>query len=128
MSVPVLEMKKISKSFYGTQVLKDIDLTVAKGEIHCLVGENGAGKSTLMNILFGMSVIANTGGYDGEILINGKPVLFESPKAAIEAGIGMVHQEFMLLPGFTVTENIKLNREDTKPNVFSKVFGKKRKP
>lgn len=125
MSVPVLEMKNISKSFYGTQVLKNIDLRVAKGEIHCLVGENGAGKSTLMNILFGMSVITNTGGYDGQILINGEHVAFNSPKAAIEAGIGMVHQEFMLLPGFTVTENIKLNREDTKPNLFSKIFGKK---
>lgn len=127
MRVPVLEMKKISKSFYGTQVLKDIDLTVNEGEIHCLVGENGAGKSTLMNILFGMSVITDTGGYDGETLINGSKVAFNSPKAAIGAGIGMVHQEFMLLPGFTVTENIKLNREDTKPNLFSRVFGKKLK-
>ncbi|NMB00829.1 MAG: sugar ABC transporter ATP-binding protein [Firmicutes bacterium] len=125
MSVPVLEMQKISKSFYGTQVLHGIDLTVHQGEIHCIVGENGAGKSTLMNILFGMSVIAQTGGYEGQILINGKQVAFDSPKAAIEAGIGMVHQEFMLLPGFTVTENIKLNREITKPNPFSAVFGKK---
>ena len=125
MSVPVLEMKKISKSFYGTQVLKDIDLKVNAGEIHCLVGENGAGKSTLMNILFGMSVITGTGGYGGDILINGSHVAFDSPKAAIGAGIGMVHQEFMLLPGFTVTENIKLNREVTKPNPFSKILGKK---
>lgn len=125
MSVPVLEMKAISKSFYGNQVLNNINLTVNKGEIHCLVGENGAGKSTLMNILFGMSVITDTGGYDGDILINGSSVAFNSPKAAIEAGIGMVHQEFMLLPGFTVTENIKLNREDTKPNVFSRVLGRK---
>lgn len=125
MSVPVLEMKQISKSFYGTQVLKNINLTVNEGEIHCLVGENGAGKSTLMNILFGMSVITDTGGYEGEILINGQPVTFNSPKAAIGAGIGMVHQEFMLLPGFTVTENIKLNREDTKPNLFSNIFGKR---
>lgn len=65
MSVPVLEMKEISKSFYGTQVLKNVSLTVGKGEIHCLVGENGAGKSTLMNILFGMPVIINTGGFEG---------------------------------------------------------------
>lgn len=125
MGVPVLEMQSISKSFYGTQVLKEINLTVGQGEIHCLVGENGAGKSTLMNILFGMSVITQTGGYDGQILINGNPVAFDSPKAAIEAGVGMVHQEFMLLPGFTVTENIKLNREITKRNLVSTLFGKK---
>lgn len=125
MSVPVLEMKQISKSFYGTQVLKNVSITVGRGEIHCLVGENGAGKSTLMNILFGMPVIANTGGYEGTILINGEAMEFDSPRAAIEAGIGMVHQEFMLLPGFSVTENIKLNRELTKPNLFSAVLGKK---
>lgn len=125
MSVPVLEMRNISKSFYGTQVLKNIDLVVGEGEIHCLVGENGAGKSTLMNILFGMSVITDTGGYEGEVSINGNKVAFDTPKAAIEAGTGMVHQEFMLLPGFTVTENIKLNREDTKPNLFSRILGKK---
>lgn len=125
MSVPVLEMKNISKSYYGTQVLKEISLTVQQGEIHCLVGENGAGKSTLMNILFGMSVISQTGGYEGEVVINGELQEFHSPKDAITAGIGMVHQEFMLLPGFSVTENIKLNREVTKPNLASKVFGKK---
>ena len=125
MSVPVLEMKEISKSFYGTQVLKNVSLTVGKGEIHCLVGENGAGKSTLMNILFGMPVIINTGGFEGSIFINGEQMAFDSPRAAIDAGIGMVHQEFMLLPGFSVTENVKLNREVTKRNLFSAVFGKK---
>lgn len=125
MSVPVLEMQQISKSYYGTQVLKDITLKVQKGEIHSLVGENGAGKSTLMNILFGMSVISSTGGYEGQILINGEATAFNSPKQAIEAGIGMVHQEFMLLPGFSITENIKLNRELTKPNPLSRVFGKR---
>lgn len=125
MGVPVLEMKRISKSFYGTQVLKDIDLTVQAGEIHCLVGENGAGKSTLMNILFGMSVISQTGGYEGEVALHGRSVDFASPRTAIEAGIGMVHQEFMLLPGFSVTENIKLNREITKPNLISRLLGKK---
>ena len=79
MSVPVLEMKEISKSFYGTQVLKNVSLTVGKGEIHCLVGENGAGKSTLMNILFGMPVIINTGGFEGSIFINGEQT--DSPRA-----------------------------------------------
>ena len=125
MSVPVLEMKDISKSFYDTQVLKNINLKVEPGEIHCLVGENGAGKSTLMNILFGMAVIKQTGGFEGEVLIQGRPADFESPQEAIESGIGMVHQEFMLLPGFSVTENIKLNREITKPNLISSVLGKK---
>ncbi len=125
MSVPVLEMKNISKSFYDTQVLRDIDLVVRQGEIHCLVGENGAGKSTLMNILFGMPVIRDTGGFEGEVLIGGAPVDFSSPEQAIDSGIGMVHQEFMLLPGFSVTENIKLNREITRPNIVSRVAGKR---
>jgi simple sugar transport system ATP-binding protein len=91
------------------------------GEIHALVGENGAGKSTLMNILFGMPVIHETGGYGGDVLLDGAPVHFESPADAMEAGLGMVHQEFMLLPGFRVAENIKLNREPTKPNPLSRV-------
>ena len=125
MSVPVLEMRGISKAFFGTQVLKDVNLTVERGQIHCLVGENGAGKSTLMNTLFGMPVITNTGGYEGDLFINGEKKSFDSPRAAIETGIGMVHQEFMLLPGFTVTENIKLNRELTKANPFSAIFGEK---
>ncbi len=100
MAAPVLEMKGgIGKSFYGTQVLKEIDLTVQASELHCLVGENGAGKSTLMNILFGMPVIRQTGGFVGEVRIGGKPVDFGSPQEAIGFGIGMVHQEFMLLPG-----------------------------
>lgn len=95
-----------------------------RGEIHGIIGENGAGKSTFMNIIFGMPVIHSTGGYEGEILIEGKSVSFKSPAEAITAGIGMVHQEFMLIPGFTVTENIKLNREITRDNLFSKfLFG-----
>ena len=86
-------------------------------------GENGAGKSTLMKILFGMDVIRETGGFEGEILLNGKPVHFETPFDALAAGIGMVHQEFSLIPGFTATENILLNREPKKRNVVSEVFG-----
>lgn len=125
MAAPVLEMKGIGKSFYGTQVLKEIDLTVQASELHCLVGENGAGKSTLMNILFGMPVIRQTGGFVGEVRIGGKPVDFGSPQEAIGFGIGMVHQEFMLLPGFSVTENVKLNREITQPNLISGALGKK---
>ena len=89
------------------------------------MGENGAGKSTLMNILFGMPVIWETGGYEGEVLLGGSPVRFHSPAEAMEAGIGMVHQEFMLLPGFRVAENIKLNREPTLPNPVSAILGPK---
>ena len=101
----------MGKEFFGTTVLKDVDLALQPGEIHALLGENGAGKSTLMNILFGMPVIHNTGGYRGEILLEGKPVEITSPKEAMARGIGMVHQEFMLLGGFTIYENVKLNRE-----------------
>ncbi|MGB9790929.1 sugar ABC transporter ATP-binding protein [Thermotoga caldifontis] len=119
-----LEMRNINKSFYGNQVLKNVSISVAPGEVHGLVGENGAGKSTLMNILFGMPVIHSTGGFEGEIFINGERVQIDSPRKAMEHGIGMVHQEFMLIPGFTVMENIKLNREITKSNLLSRVFGK----
>ncbi len=117
-------MKNIKKEYSGNQVLKGIDLNLKAGEIHCLIGENGAGKSTLMNILFGMDVIRNTGGFEGEILIDGEPVNLNCCKEAMEANIGMVHQEFMLIPSFTIAENIKLNREITKQNPISKVFGK----
>lgn len=110
-SPPVLELRAIRKEYYGTAVLKGVDLTLRKGEIHALLGENGAGKSTLMNILFGMPVIHETGGFSGEMLLEGKPIAVRSPAAAMAAGIGMVHQEFMLIPGFRVYENIKLNRE-----------------
>ncbi|MDD4337760.1 MAG: ATP-binding cassette domain-containing protein [Firmicutes bacterium] len=121
----VLELKGISKSFFGTQVLKDVNLSVRPGEIHALVGENGAGKTTLMNILFGMQVISDTGGFEGQIVLDGKPATIDSPGEAMARGIGMVHQEFMLIPGFTVGENIKLNREPTRSNFASRVFGSK---
>ncbi|HYQ88909.1 MAG TPA: sugar ABC transporter ATP-binding protein [Candidatus Binatia bacterium] len=120
-----LELRSVIKEYGQNRVLKGVSLSVREGEIHALVGENGAGKSTLMNILFGMPVIWETGGYEGEILLGGNPVTFHSPAEAMEAGIGMVHQEFMLLPGFRVAENIKLNREPTLPNAASRVFGGK---
>ena len=119
----ILEMKGIEKEFGRNRVLKGVDLQVSAGEVVSLVGENGAGKSTLMNILFGMPGIVNTGGYQGEITWDGEPVKITSPRQAMNLGIGMVHQEFMLLPAYTVTENVKLNRELTKPNPISRVFG-----
>ena len=111
----VLELKNITKSYFGNTVLKGINLSVKRGEIHAIVGENGAGKSTLMNLIFGMPVIHETGGFEGDILMDGQPVKISSPRQAMELGIGMVHQEFMLIPGFTITENIKLNREIPNP-------------
>src|SRR6185295_16055440 len=96
---PALELRDITKEYEGVRVVKGVSLAVPSGEIHALLGENGAGKSTLMNILFGMPVIRETGGYAGEILLDGRPIRFGSPEDAIEGGIGMVHQEFMLLPG-----------------------------
>ena len=124
-NTPLLEMRNIKKDFFGNQVLTDINLTLQEGEVLGLCGENGAGKSTLMKILFGMDVIRETGGFEGEILLNGKAVNFATPFEALEAGIGMVHQEFSLIPGFTAAENIVLNREPTKRNIISEVFGER---
>ena len=120
----VLKMEGITKEYFGNKVLKGVDLKVKPGEIHALMGENGAGKSTLMNILFGMPVIHSTGGFGGTIEFNGEAVNIDNPHKAMELGIGMVHQEFMLIPGFTVTENVKLGREITTPTIASSVFGK----
>ncbi|MDR2780657.1 MAG: ATP-binding cassette domain-containing protein, partial [Synergistaceae bacterium] len=120
---PLLIIESVGKEFFGNRVLSGVDFSLGRGEILGLVGENGAGKSTLMNILFGMPVIAQTGGYEGRIVFDGREARFASPFDAIDAGIGMVHQEFSLLPGFTVTENILLNRESTKYNPLVEVFG-----
>jgi general nucleoside transport system ATP-binding protein len=104
-----LELRGVTKR-YGTLVANDgIDLTVEPGQIHALLGENGAGKSTLMNVLYGL-----TQPDAGEILADGQPVTLRSPKDAIAAGFGMVHQHFMLVPVFTVAENVTLGAERTR--------------
>jgi simple sugar transport system ATP-binding protein len=121
----LLKVERVGKQFDGNRVLKDISFSLERGKIVGLVGENGAGKSTLMKIIFGMNVIAETGGYEGQIFLDGEKLSFKNPLDALKAGIGMVHQEFSLIPGFTTTENILLNMEKTRPNVISKILGKR---
>ena len=108
-----LEMRGIVKQFPGVLANDEVDFDLRKGEVHALLGENGAGKSTLMNILYGLySADA------GEVLLNGKSVAFHSSRDAIRAGIGMVHQHFMLIPVMTVAENIVLAVEPKRAGVF----------
>ncbi|MBQ3457264.1 MAG: sugar ABC transporter ATP-binding protein [Synergistaceae bacterium] len=121
-NTPLLRLDHIGKEFYGNRVLSDITFDISAGEIIGLVGENGAGKSTLLNILFGMPVITSTGGYEGTMQVDGKKVHFTSPNQALAQGIGMVHQEFSLIPGFTATENILLNREVLNGSSMSYLF------
>jgi simple sugar transport system ATP-binding protein len=109
----VLELIGITKRFPGIVANDRVDFDLRPHEVHALLGENGAGKSTLMNILYGLYRQD-----EGEIHINGKPVRFSSSKEAIEAGIGMVHQHFMLIPVMTVAENIVLAVEPTRAGVL----------
>lgn len=106
---PLLELRGITKRFPGVLANDHINLTLEMGEIHALLGENGAGKTTLMNILYGLY-----SQDEGDIFVNGEKVIINEPTDAIKAGIGMVHQHFMLIPVFTVTENIMLGEEDVK--------------
>src|SRR5262249_1210230 len=103
---PAVELKGITKRFPGVVANSDVNLTVRRGTIHAIVGENGAGKSTLMKILYGMQPPD-----EGEIIVNGTPQKFSSPHQAIDVGIGMVHQHFMLADNFTVTETGVLGGE-----------------
>ncbi len=107
-----VQMHGITKSFGSFYALTNVDLNVKKGSIHSILGENGAGKSTLMNILYGLYQADS-----GEIFINGEKVNIKNPNAAIEHGIGMVHQHFMLVDTFTVTQNIVLGSEVKKHGI-----------
>src|ERR1044072_4437799 len=106
-------MRGVTKQFPGVLANDHVDFDLRKGEVHALLGENGAGKSTLMNILYGLY-----SADEGEIRMNGKAVTFSSAKDAIDRGIGMVHQHFMLIPVMTVAENIVLEVEPTKAGVL----------
>jgi len=110
---PVLELRGITKRFPGIVANDSIALDVKRGEVHALLGENGAGKSTLMNIVYGLYTPD-----EGEIRVKGEPVVMHSPQDAIDRGIGMVHQHFMLIPVMTVAENIVLANEPKHKGVF----------
>ena len=113
---PAIDLRKINKSFGPVHANKDVDLVVAKGSIHGIIGENGAGKSTLMSILYGFYEADS-----GEILVNGKLASITSSKDAINAGIGMVHQHFMLIETFSVLENVMLGAESSSSLKKSKI-------
>lgn len=111
----ILTMKNISKSFAGVNALKNVELTLRKGEVHALMGENGAGKSTLMKCMIGVHKADQ-----GEIVYKGKPVQFESVLEAQKAGISMIFQELNLIPHLTVAENIFFAREPLKHGLVDK--------
>ena len=113
MSETVVKFEHVSMEFPGVLANDDVSLEIKKGEVFALVGENGAGKSTLMNILYGINTPTN-----GEVYVKGRRIEHFSPKAAIERGVGMVHQHFMLVPSFTVAQNIVLSREPRRFGVF----------
>ncbi|MBA2449244.1 MAG: ATP-binding cassette domain-containing protein, partial [Chloroflexi bacterium] len=110
---PVLELRGITKRFPGIVANDRVDFDLRHGEVHALLGENGAGKSTLMNVLYGLYHPD-----EGEILLEGRKVTMSSPKEAIELGIGMVHQHFMLIPVMSVAENIVLASEPRRGRVL----------
>src|SRR5437867_10048977 len=105
----VLELRGITKRFGAVVANDGVDFDLRRGEVHALLGENGAGKSTLMSILYGLYTPT-----EGEILVGSEPVQIDSPADAIQLGIGMVHQHFMLVPVITVTENIVLGNEPSR--------------
>ena len=108
MNAPILEMRNITKEFPGVKALDNVSFKVAKGEIHCLVGENGAGKSTLMKVLSG---VYSFGNYTGDILFNGETQQFRHISDSEKAGIAIIYQELALIPEMTVYENVFLGHE-----------------
>ncbi|MCW2579331.1 MAG: hypothetical protein JWR82_932, partial [Blastococcus sp.] len=120
-AAPAVELRGITKRFPGVVANRDIELLVRRGEVHAIVGENGAGKSTLMKTLYGMHRPD-----EGQILLDGREVHFRSPADAISAGIGMVHQHFMLADNFTVLENIVLGSEPTRRGRLDRAGARRR--
>ncbi len=112
MSEVVLEARHVTKTFPGVVANEDVSLALHRGEVLALLGENGAGKTTLMNILYGLYHPD-----EGEIVVRGQPVKMTGPQDAIAKGIGMVHQHFMLIPVFTVAENVMLGEESIRSGV-----------
>ncbi|MFO7532285.1 MAG: ATP-binding cassette domain-containing protein, partial [Candidatus Limnocylindrales bacterium] len=112
-AAPALEMRGITKRYPGVVANDGIDLEVRPGEIHALLGENGAGKSTLMNVLYGLARPD-----EGQILLDGEVVDIKDPTDAIDRGISMVHQHFMLVPVLTVAENVLLGKEAMRGRIF----------
>src|SRR3990172_6499775 len=108
-AAPVLELRGITKRFPGVVANDHIDFDLRRGEVHALLGENGAGKSTLMTVLYGLYPPD-----EGEIVLDGERVRIASPHDAIDRGIGMVHQHFMLIPVMTVAENVVLAMEPSR--------------
>ena len=106
MAVPLISVRQLCKSFPGVRALHDVSFDLVAGEVHAVMGENGAGKSTLVRILSG-----EIGGFDGEVLVDGHPRHFTSPRDAMAAGIAVIPQELQLVASLTVAENIGLGRE-----------------
>ena len=109
MSAPAVDLRRISKQFPGVLANDEVDLTVERGSVHALLGENGAGKTTLMNVLYGLYQPTS-----GTVVVDGEERTFDSPRDAIDAGIGMIHQHFMLVEPMTVTQNVVLGNEPRK--------------